>query len=390
MEELKNEKNIKLLALFNFFSDFHLYSAILIIYFAKVTGSYALGMSLFSVAMVSSALFEVPTGVFSDFIGRKKTIILGAICSILAIIFYAIGTNYLVLFVGALFEGLRRSWYSGNNEALLYESLASEGLKEEYDHYLGKTSSMFQIASAVGIILGGFVAVWSFHILMWISVVPQIVCLIIALKITEPKKQSNRSSNIYSHITSSVSKIWANRNLRLLSLSRIYGYAISESTYQFRGAFVNTLWPLWAVGFSKVLSSIGAGISYWYSGKIIKRFGAFRLLFFSNVYSKVIDIFSVGFATVFSPLIMSSTSLFFGVTEVANSKLMQKEFTDDQRATLGSVNSFFGNLAFGVVAILIGLFADKIGPSRTLLVAYVCSLPTTCIRWILYRDNKNE
>ena len=65
-------KNIRLLALFNFFTDFHLYTAILIIYFANVTGSYALGMSLFSVAMVSSALFEVPTGVFSDYLGRKR------------------------------------------------------------------------------------------------------------------------------------------------------------------------------------------------------------------------------------------------------------------------------------------------------------------------------
>ena len=80
-------KNIKLLALFNFFTDFHLFSAILIIYFAQVTGSYALGMSLFSVAMVSSALFEVPTGVFSDYIGRKKTMILGAMCAVLSITF---------------------------------------------------------------------------------------------------------------------------------------------------------------------------------------------------------------------------------------------------------------------------------------------------------------
>lgn len=78
-------KNIKLLALFNFFTDFNLYSAVLIIYFAKVTGSFALGMSLYSVTMVSSAIFEIPTGIFSDYIGRKKTIILGSICSILAI-----------------------------------------------------------------------------------------------------------------------------------------------------------------------------------------------------------------------------------------------------------------------------------------------------------------
>ncbi len=383
-------RNIKLLALFNFFTDFHLYSAILIIYFAKVTGSYALGMSLFSVAMVSSAVFEVPTGVFSDYIGRKKTIILGAVCSVLSIVFYAIGANYLFLLVGALFEGLRRAWYSGNNEALLYETLSSTNRKEEYDHYLGKTSSMFQVASAIGIIMGGIIAVWSFAIIMWLSVIPQVICLVISFFIIEPVKQSTRSSNIYSHLVTAATKIWSNRKLKLLSVNSVIGFMIGESTYQFRAAFINTLWPLWVVGFSKVLSSVGAAVSYWYSGALIKKFGAFRLLLTANIYNKIINIGSVAVATVVSPVLLSSTSLFHGVTNVASSKLMQKDFTDEQRATLGSINSFMGNLAFGVFAVILGIFADKYGPTKALLIAYIFSLPTLLINWILFKDNKNE
>ncbi len=383
-------KNIKLLALFNFFTDFNLYSAILIIYFTKITGSFVLGMSLFSVAMVSSAIFEIPTGVISDYIGRKKTVILGAICSVLAVTFYAIGVNYLILFIGALFEGLQRSWYSGNNEAFLYETLAETNRKDEYDHFLGRTSSFFQIAAAVGIILGGIIAVWSFSITMWLSVIPQLICLIIAFKLVEPKRQSNLSPNIYFHLKISITKIWSNKKLRMLSVSDVIRYAIGESTYQFRSAFVNTLWPLWAVGFSRVLSSIGAGLSYWYSSKLIKKFGAFRLLFISNIYSKIINIFSVVIVTIISPILLSSTSLFFGVNNVATSKLMQKEFTDEQRATLGSVNSFIGNFAFGIFAITLGFFADKFGPTKALLFAYVISMPTLLINWNLYKNNKNE
>src|SRR3990167_7868643 len=117
------ERNIKLLSLFNFFADFKFHSAVLIIYFAKVTGSYTLATSLFSVVMVSAAVFEVPTGIFSDIIGRKKTVMLGAISATLSAILYAAGYSYWPLFVGALLEGLSRSWYSGNNDALLYESI---------------------------------------------------------------------------------------------------------------------------------------------------------------------------------------------------------------------------------------------------------------------------
>src|SRR3989338_3125808 len=383
-------KNIKLLALFNFFTDFHLFSAILIIYFAKVTGSYALGMSLFSVAMVSSALFEVPTGVFSDYIGRKKTMVMGAMCAVLSITFYAIGMSYWILFIGALFEGLQRAWYSGNNDALLYETLSGSNRKDDYDHYLGKTSAMFQVASAVGIIIGGFIAVWSFSIVLWLSVIPQVVCLIISLFIAEPVRHSNKSSNVYMHLLIAAKKIWANRKLRLLSTNSAISFAVGESTYQFRAAFVNTLWPLWAVGFSKVLSSIGAAISYWYGGKLIRKIVVFRLLLISNIYGKVINISSVAVATVLSPVLLSSTSLFYGATSVANSKLMQKEFNNEQRATLGSINSFLGTLAFGVFAVILGILADKLGPSKALLIAYVFSLPTLLINWILFKNNKNE
>lgn len=63
-------KNIKFLTWFNFFTDFKLYSPVAILYFAQVTGSFALGMSIFSIAYVSAAFFEIPTGIYSDLIGR--------------------------------------------------------------------------------------------------------------------------------------------------------------------------------------------------------------------------------------------------------------------------------------------------------------------------------
>lgn len=383
-------KNIRLLALFNFFTDFRLYTAILIIYFAKITGSYALAMSLFSIAMVSSALFEVPTGVFSDYLGRKNTMIAGAICSVLSVVFYAIGMNYWMLCIGALFEGLQRAWYSGNNDALLYETLSTANNKDSYSHYLGKTSSMFQLAAAVGIIAGSIIATKSFALIMWLSVIPQIICLFLALCIVEPAKRSAQSANVYAHLITAGKKLWSNKTLKLLSINSVIGQAVGESTYQFRAAFVNTLWPLWAVGFSTVLSSVGAAASYWYSGKLIKKIGAYRLLLIANVYSKAINIVSVAVATIISPVLLSTSSLFFGVSEVANSKLMQKEFTDDQRATLGSITSFMGNLAFGIFSVILGMLADAFGPTKALLLTYLWYSPTVLLNWVLYKKNKNE
>ncbi|MBZ0282671.1 MAG: hypothetical protein K8L97_18160 [Anaerolineae bacterium] len=111
-------RNLRLLAWFNFWGDFRLYAPIAILYFAQVSGSYALGMSVYSVAMLSQSILEVPTGILSDMVGRKKTVVFGAVAGVLSLTFYAIGGTYLALVVGAIFEGLGRAFYSGNNDAL--------------------------------------------------------------------------------------------------------------------------------------------------------------------------------------------------------------------------------------------------------------------------------
>src|SRR5436190_8629871 len=117
-------RNLRLLGWFNFWADFRPYGLIAILYYSQVSWSYALGMSIFSAAMLAQAVFEIPTGVLSDMVGRKKTVVYGAVAGVFALIFYAIGGTYWALLTGAIFEGLGRAFYSGNNEALLYDTLA--------------------------------------------------------------------------------------------------------------------------------------------------------------------------------------------------------------------------------------------------------------------------
>lgn len=322
-------KNIRLLAFFNFFTDLKFYAAILILYFANVTGSYLLAMSLFSIAMVSAALFEIPTGIFSDLIGRKRTIMMGAVAAVMSAIFYAIGVNYWTLFIGAVFEGLSRAWYSGNNDAFLYDTLLEKNKQHDYGEYLGKVSSMFQAALSIAALVGGVIATFSFSIVMWLSVVPQVVCLLISTLINEPKKHSQKSANVFLHLHLSALQLWKNKKLRLLSLSSILGFGISEASFDFRSAFVASLWPLWAIGFSKVLPYVGGTIGYWFSGRIVKKFGAYFIVLASSIYSRTINIFSTLFPTVLSPILISSTSFLYGISGVASNKLRQDEYTHE-------------------------------------------------------------
>lgn len=381
-------RNIKLLTWFNFFTDFKLYAPLAIIYFSQVTGSYALGTSIFSAVMLSSAIFEVPTGILSDFLGRKKTLILGALASTLAVVLYAVGGSYLFLLLGAILEGLSRSFYSGNNDALLHDSLKEEGSEKQYHHFLGRLSSMFQLALGVSALVGGFIAQYNFALVFWISVIPQLICFIISLQIKEPKvHQKNESGNVYKHLKEAIYLFLKNPKLRMLSLSGILGYGFGESSFLFRGAFFASIWPIWAIGLASMLSNFGATIGFYISGKVVDRFGAFKVLLIGSTYNRFIDFVSLIFVTPISPLLMSTTSFHYGISSVAKNSLMQKEFSDQQRATMSSLNSFASSIFFAVVSFCLGLLADRLNPVQALLLLESLMIINIYVYWRMFKSN---
>lgn len=379
-------RNIRLFYLFNFFVDFKFYAPIAIIYFANVSGSYTLGMSIFSATMLAAALFEVPTGVFSDYIGRKKTVLLGSIFLTFAVLCYALGFSYWVLLLGAIAEGASRSFYSGNNNAMLYDTLSEHGKVDIYHEELGKTSSTDQLALAISAIIGSFIAAESFSLVFWLSVLAPIACIVISLFFIEPKVHKKESTNIYSHLKESLKIFITNKRLRYLSIAKILEFGIGESIWQFRSAFIQLLWPVWAIGIAQSLSNIGATISFYFSGKLINKFNEFRILIFTGVYDFVVTLIALIFPSVLSPALWSSTSLFFGVQNVATNNLMQKAFTDHQRATMGSLNSLGQSIFFGIFSIILGAVADKVGPINALIFAVILTVPVTLLYFKSYKS----
>ena len=282
------------------------------------------------------------------------------------------------------------SFYSGNNEALLHDSLTEHNQEKEYSKYLGKTSSANQIALAFASVSGAFIAYWSFAWVMWLSVIPAVLGLFVSFKLSEPKIHDPESGNIYSHLKTALLEFKKNKKLRMISLSSIIGFAQGEASYQFRSAFIATLWPIWAIGIARLLSNAGAAASFYYSGKLIERFGEYKIMIIGKLYALVSDVLSVAFPNIASPAILSSNSLFHGVQVVASSTLKQREFTYHQRSTMGSLISFFRNLAFAVVAYFLGIMADNFGTAKAYLYIKVLAVISLWIYWKLFRKAKKN
>jgi len=384
------KRNVTVLKWFSFFLDFTPHSLIAVLYFSQITGSFALGLSVLSIERISASLFELPTGVLSDFLGRRGTIIFGAVANLICMIIYALSGSFIMLVIGALFEGLASSFFSGNNDALLYESI--DDPENHFAETKGKISSLFQIGLATSALLGGFLAFsTSFRFVMWISVIPQFISLFLTFFIIEPKiHQKNIGTNIFSHIKESFYNFIHNKRLRAISLTSASQYGIEETLYTFAPAFIVLLWPTWALGIVRSANNFISAASFWFAGRVIKKWGEVKAFIVGNLSNRFFAILATIIPTVFSPILLTFSEIFFGVITVAQSSLGQKEFNDHQRATMGSLGSLLNSLFFAVFAFLFGLIADQIGPARSLLLGNILLLLVIFLFWSYFKKEKAQ
>jgi MFS family permease len=372
-------RNVRLLSWFNFSGDFRMYGPIMVIYFAQVTGSFTAAASLLAVKTLSSAAFEVPAGVLSDCLGRRGTMIAGAVVMVAAHLGYAGASGYGLLLAAVVLEGLATALWSGNNESLLYDTLLEAGREQEFPRHSGRVNSMFQIALALAAPIGGVVAgAWSLRAVVVLSVVPQVLCVLVALGVREPRVHGPLESTVLMHLGSALRGIRRNPVLRRMTLVSALRYS-SESAAQLSPVFVAGLWPLWALGLWRTFGHGVAFAGFRVSGWVIGRVGAARTLLFGELFDNVANFVALVKPTVFSPVLLGSPA--YGMSTIAQQTLLQREFTHRERATMGSLASLLGSVLYALVALGAGLVADRWGIVAALFTIQAVVLMALPLAW---------
>lgn len=377
--------NLRLLKWHAFFDGFRPYEAIAVLYFLQVSGSFTRSLAVFSIASITTCLFEVPTGVLSDRIGRRRTFILGAVASLFAILFYSFASSFFTLVCGAFFIGLSWAFLSGNHDALLFDTLKEVGEIDAFSEKHGKIHALFQVGLGLSALVAVFIPFISLQAIMAFSILPRCICFLIATRIVEPASHNKKiSENSYSHIGEALKAFWSNAKLQKLSLAYILNNAVEEAHYQFKPAFIASVLPSWALGISRSLDNVGIFLGHRWAGRLTRRREIYKGLFFQQIASRVVLVLSTVFPTVLSPFLLNINSFFFGISETGSQSLMQREFTDGQRATMGSLNSLVGSLLFALLTFATGLIADQLGPVKTMMLLGLVSVPAIFLYANLY------
>jgi MFS family permease len=103
-------------------------------------------------------IFEIPTGTIADFFGRKVSMLLGSIVSILAILVYVSYPNFYVFMAGETIWAMAFTLKSGANEALVYDSLKMIGEEKASTKIFSRLESCKMAGILTGALLGGVLA----------------------------------------------------------------------------------------------------------------------------------------------------------------------------------------------------------------------------------------
>jgi MFS family permease len=115
--------------------------------------------AFFTAGMV---LFEVPTGIVADTIGRRTSYLLGTVTltfsTLLYVLLWQVEAPFWQWAVVSLLLGLGFTFFSGAVEAWLVDALNVTGFTGEMEHVFGRGQVISGAAMLVGSVAGGFVA----------------------------------------------------------------------------------------------------------------------------------------------------------------------------------------------------------------------------------------
>lgn len=343
-----------------------------------------------SIFHIASSCFEIPSGVVADVFGRKRTLALSKLVSVLSSLAMILSDNFGTVAFAIAFSALSYNLESGTIEALAYDSLKSVKQEEKYNRYASTEMMIYRITSSTATLCAG-VALWlgykkAYAIDIFFGMIALgIVCSLREIsgfsgadgEPTSPqtdehnkeqmseekrermnKQENNKKIRISERLQNVITESWrfmkSNRKARGIMIVNALIGAVStlvlfflQAKLPLAGLNEALLGPaLFVMGLGAALGAKVVGyFPNWKYKKYIILSGigvlfAFGMTFSGNPYLMILGGFAGSFADDF--------------LEVSTDILLNDMIPSEQRATLISVNSFTFSLVMIVMSTLMG------------------------------------
>jgi MFS family permease len=382
-------KNIPLMYTIDFLGGLMFFLPVLALYFEQGLFSIKNVGIIFSIEAISVAIFEIPTGVLSDRLGRKKTYTATYIAILIALCFLLIGGSMIMFASYAIFSGLAMALASGNSQSLLYDSLAKEKKEKYYKKAIGTLYAVWPLGAAFGSIIGGYMAHTSLTTPIVYTFVPITIAIILTLFLDEPKGHKTEDGSIYHHIGNSIKTILNNNQLSLLILGWLLLMSLGEGMNLLKPIFLEFKEvPIAHFGYVFAAIFILSAISHYIGHDLSERFGNKRTLIVCLLLSPILIIASTMMHGYVAAIFLILPSILFGIRNTIIDYLYNRAIPSSHRATINSINSFVSKLGIAILVPLIGYSADLYTINIAFLIGAVLMLLVPILFMFIEKDNK--
>ena len=320
---------------------------------------------------ISVAIMEIPSGYMGDVIGRKKSLILGAILGTLGFMLYAVSGTFNQFLVAEIILGLGGSFISGSDSALLYDSLKDSEEEHLYLRYEGRITALGNLAETLAAICGGLIAAFlSYRAVYGAQAIIAAIAIPASLMLVEPKRAIlTDRPGLKQILTICHQSLFVNLKLcSTILLSSIIGTCTLCMAWTAQVYFVEkglnevSITPIWVV--LNLMVALVSAFAY----KVRDTFGP-KLVVISIVIYIPVGYILLGALPLAAGLF--SLLLFYAVRGYATPLL--KDLTNyycasDIRATVLSIRSLIIRTGFSILGPLIGYGARHSSLSTTLVM----------------------
>jgi len=309
-------------------------------------------------------LTEVPSGVVADRLGRRTTLLCGALVNAAGCFVFAVARGFFPFAVGEVLFALGTAMISGADSAMLYDSLATERRQSEYPRAEGAGQATWLAVTALGLPLADLLLVRDGDPVLayWCTGALSLLGAACAFGMREPPVQRRLST---SEIT-----VGAIRDVaRVPGILRLLAYSVGVFAL-LRAAIVMFFNPaLKAAGLPvhhfgtvlAVVNVVGAATA-WKAHRLLARFGERACMVALPAGMLVMYALLLPFRTPPAAALFCLQGAAFGIYPLLTRSVLNRLVpASERRATTLSIESLTCRLAFVPIALLAGWALDAWG-----------------------------
>lgn len=164
-------------SLYGFLKNLRFFEPFLIIFFLQKDLTYLEIGTLYAIREIAINLFEIPSGIIADALGRRLTLASTFLVYIFSFLVFFVGQGFFLFAMAMLLYALADAMRSGINKALIISYLVRTNQSDSRVDYYGHTRSWSQFGSAISSLLAGALVFYNedLNIIFLFSIVPYII-----------------------------------------------------------------------------------------------------------------------------------------------------------------------------------------------------------------------